>query len=74
MTFQTLGTETMIHLHARIAEAVPQPASRSPFGAIARWWRARRDAQQLDALSNETRKDIGLPPRNAYATMPDWPR
>ncbi|MBR0665122.1 DUF1127 domain-containing protein [Roseomonas hellenica] len=74
MTSQMFDTETMIHLHARAAEAVPQPASRSPFGAISRWWRARRDAQQLDALSNETRKDIGLPPRNAYTTMPDWPR
>lgn len=74
MTSQMLDTETMIHLHARTAEAVPQPETRSPFGAIARWWRARRDARQLDALSNETRKDIGLPPRNAYASMPDWHR
>lgn len=73
MTSQMLDTETIAHLPVRAAEAAP-PASRCPFGAIARWWRARRDQRQLDALSNEARKDIGLPPRNAYATMPDWPR
>lgn len=72
MSSQTLHAETIIHLPARGAEAAPE--SRGLFGAIARWWRARRDARQLDALSNETRKDIGLPPRNADAAMPDWHR
>jgi uncharacterized protein YjiS (DUF1127 family) len=74
MTSQTLHGETTTHLPARAAEAAPPPVSRCLFCAISRWWRARRDARQLDALSNETRKDIGLPPRNSYAQMPDWPR